>query len=94
MSDKLTKQQARALRAFLYVYSATGIDPETCGAAVWDCGVRPWPTMDNLVAKGLVEMAGWFGPDEGHGYRLTEAGYAEIDRLFPDRERGRKVSAR
>lgn len=70
----MTKQQKRAMRAFLWKYGTDGIDPETCDAAIWDQGVRPWPTMDNLIAQGFVTRVGWISAEEGYDYRLTSSG--------------------
>ena len=72
--SSLTKQQQRAMLAFLWSGGPRGFDDEACDGSVWDYGVRPWPTMDNLVAKGLVERDSWYGPEEGWNYRLTDAG--------------------
>ncbi len=69
----LTKQQARAMRAFLW---RDTYDEEACDGAVWDRGVRPWPTMDNLAKKGLVTAYSWLGPEEGWLWRLTDLGCA------------------
>ncbi len=70
----LTRQQERAMLAFLWRAGSRGFEDETCDSAVWDWGVRPWPTMDNLIAKGLIVADGWYGPEEGHNYRLTDLG--------------------
>ena len=70
----LTKQQARAMLAFLWSAGSEGFDTEACDMAVWDWNVRPWPTMQNLEKKGLVEADSWCGPEEGWNWRLTEAG--------------------
>ncbi len=72
--ERLTKQQARAMRVFLWPPGIDGIDPEACDAAVWDRGVRPYPTMANLERKGLVESVGWISAEEGYDYRLTPLG--------------------
>lgn len=60
--------------AFLWAGGSHGFDDEACDGSVWDWGVRPWPTMDNLVTKGLVTVDGWYGPEEGNHYVLTDAG--------------------
>lgn len=67
---KLTRQQQRALRVFRYD------DGRATDGAVWDEGVRPWPTMDNLVEKGLATRGGWLDPEWGYEYTLTDAGRA------------------
>lgn len=82
---KLTKRQERAMLAFLYKYNERGYDDEATDSAVWDWGVRPWPTMDNLVAKGLIEKAGWWGPEDGHLWKLTDAGRAFMDEIVTAR---------
>ena len=44
---------------------------------LWYEGVRPWPTMANLVAKGLAETVCWeeYSYDErGYRRRLTPLG--------------------
>lgn len=74
MPEGLTKQQARAMLAFLWAAGREGFDNEACDGAVWDNGVRPWPTMDNLEQKGLVRMDAWYGPEEGRLWALTEEG--------------------
>ena len=71
---RLTKQQERAMLAFLWNAGSRGFDDEACDGAVWDWGIRPWPTMDNLAAKGLVVCDAWYGPEEGHNWRLTDLG--------------------
>jgi hypothetical protein len=66
MAD-LTKQQTRAMCAFEF-------DDEPSDASVWELGVRPWPTMENLVAKGLIERGPWWDKEHGYLYRLTDSG--------------------
>ena len=73
---RLTKQQKRAMLSFLWNAGPDGFDVETSDGAVWDWGVRPWPTMSNLAKLGLVESDSWIGPEEGWLYRLTDAGKA------------------
>jgi hypothetical protein len=68
---RLTTQQKRAMHAFL---RRDGFDTETTDAAVWDCGVRPWPTMENIAKKGLVVAECWYGSEDGWSWRLTDAG--------------------
>ncbi len=65
----LTIQQARAMTSFLWS-GLRGFSDDACDGDVWDRGVRPWPTMRNLEAKGLVTSE-WFSPDDGYTYHLT-----------------------
>ena len=44
-------------------------------------GYRPWPTMDNLIDKGLVERVAWEGEHEGWLYALTPAGCVVLREL-------------
>lgn len=85
MSAALTSQQARAMLAFLWSAGSRGFDDEACDGAVWDWGVQPWPTMDNLAAKGLIAAAGWYGPEEGYNWRLTDAGRAYMREVVAQR---------
>lgn len=70
MPSDLTRQQEAALRAF----DGSHVGETSSDSACWLEDVRPWPTMDNLIAKGLVERLAWFGPEDGWEYALTEAG--------------------
>jgi len=81
----LTKRQERAMLAFLYRASARGYDDEATDSSVWDWGVRPWPTMANLRDKGLIEDAGWWGPEDGHLYKLTDLGHAYMTSVVAKR---------
>jgi hypothetical protein len=72
----LTRQQQRAMLAFLWSAGSEGFDIEASDSAVWDWGVRPWPTMENLSKVGLVESHEWLGPEDGWLWRLTDAGKA------------------
>lgn len=86
MNDvKLTKQQARAMLAFLWVGGTRGYEDEACDGAIWDWNVRPWPTTDNLIAKGLIEKDSWNGPEEGWCYRLTDSGREYMARVVAER---------
>lgn len=84
---KLTKRQERAMLAFLWG-GPRGFDDEACDGAVWDWGVRPWPTMDNLVTKGLIERDSWNGLEEGWLYRLTDAGRSYMADVVAARKAG------
>jgi hypothetical protein len=75
-AQTLTKQQERAMLAFLWAAGSRGFDDEASDSAVWDWGVRPWPTMGNLAKLGLVESHEWLGPEDGWLWRLTDAGRA------------------
>jgi hypothetical protein len=49
---------------------------------LWNEGVRPWPTIKNLAAKGLIEIIEWgyfCDEEQGYVYRLTPAGEAVLD---------------
>ena len=78
---QLTAQQRRAMRAFLWDAGSRGFDDEACDGAVWDEGVRPWPTISNLERKGLVGADSWYGPDEGWNWRLTDSGRAYMTEI-------------
>jgi hypothetical protein len=79
---KLTPQQMRAL--FAFEGSAEG-DTASEGQC-WAAGVRPWPTMWNLVAKGVAVDAGEAHDEEdGYLYALTAAGGVERDLLIEER---------
>jgi predicted ArsR family transcriptional regulator len=82
---RLTKQQERAMRAFLWPSSPRGFDDHAGDLTVWSYGVRPWPTMDNLVAKGLVEAESWNGHEEGWNWQLTDLGRDYMRRLVENR---------
>ena len=71
---RLTRQQKRAMLAFLWVGGSEGFDTEASDSAVWDVPVRPWPTMQNLAKLGLIESHEWLGPEDGWLWRLTDAG--------------------
>jgi hypothetical protein len=75
-AQTLTRQQERAMLAFLWSAGAEGFDIEAYDGSVWDQGVRPWPTMDNLVKLGLVERIQWWDEEAGWQYELTDAGKA------------------
>lgn len=75
----LSHQQARAMLAFLWSAGSRGFDDEAYDATVWDWGVRPWPTMENLANKGLIEAVGWWGPEEGWQWRLTDLGRSYME---------------
>jgi hypothetical protein len=62
--DVLTRQQEQALKAFR-------VDGEAYDGSIWDEGVRPWPTMDNLVKLGYVERVQWWDEEAGWQYELT-----------------------
>lgn len=67
---KLTKQQARAMRSFQgnsYEYT---YDDEVAA-----CGVCPWPTMSNLIKKGLIVSYEW-DDETGWTYWPTSEGAA------------------
>lgn len=68
---RLTRQQERALRMFSVKWPD---DIVTDGQCWDDARCRPWPTMDNLIAKGLIEREGWWGEEFGWEYKLTPAG--------------------
>ncbi len=78
----LTKQQQRAMLAFLYMDT---YDEEACDGAVWDRGVRPWPTMDNLADKGMVTKDLWYGEESGWNWRLTDLGCAYMQAVVSAR---------
>lgn len=80
----LTKQQERAMRSFLW---RDGFDNETTDLTVWDYGVRPWPTMENLARKGFVQPVSYGGPEEGWLYRLTDLGRSYMESLTRARNR-------
>ena len=71
--------------AFLWSAGSRGFDDEACDMAVWEWNVRPWPTMNNLAAKGLIEADAWYGPDEGWNWRLTDAGRAYMSAVVEAR---------
>lgn len=75
---RLTPQQERALISFEGSIEGELGSSRQC----WEAGVRPWPTMDNLVEKGLAVHEGWWDEDTGHIYHLTAAGAAERARLL------------
>lgn len=62
------------MRGFLWAYGREGFCVEAYDSTAWDQGVRPWPTMENLCKLGLIERTSWWGPEEGHEYRLTDLG--------------------
>ncbi len=80
---RLTKQQRRALllwRGWPYDFVTDG--------QVWDeARHRPWPTMDNLIAKGLIQRHGWIDEDAGWEYDLTDDGRALLKVLTDETER-------
>lgn len=51
-------------------------------------GYRCWPTMDNLVAKGLVEHVEWEDDDSGWLYRVTPAGLDVLSAAFSTQQIG------
>ena len=69
--EALTRQQRIALRWL----RAEG---EACEQGLWMEGVRPRPTLFNLVKKGLAENLGWNGTgcddQVGYRFRITLAG--------------------
>ena len=75
-APRLTPQQVRAMLAFLWSAGTEGFDTEAFDGSVWDWGVRPWPTMGNLVGLGLVERVQWWDEEAGWQYELTDAGKA------------------
>lgn len=76
----LTRQQQRALCSFDgSVEGAQGSD-----MGCWEEAVRPWPTMDNLIAKGLCERTerlSW-AEEEGWIYELTAEGAVEREKAL------------
>lgn len=70
---KLTRQQEAALMSFEESYEGGEGSDGLC----WMEGVRPWPTMSNLVDKGLATWVCWIDEDAGNEYRLTTLGAAE-----------------
>lgn len=64
------------MEVFLWPAGREGFDIEAYDSSVWDQGVRPWPTMDNLVKLGLVERVQWWDEEAGWQYELTDAGKA------------------
>jgi len=68
----LTAQQTRAMRSFCW--GIDGIDDQATDTSAWNEGVRPWPTMGNLVKKGLIETVEWVGHEDGWLYKLTPLG--------------------
>lgn len=71
---RLTHQQAHILQEF-----RPASDPhEQTSETLSICGVREWPTCDNLIALGLLDRVEWLGNDEGWLYRLTPAGRVEL----------------
>lgn len=69
------------MRGFLWQWGRDGYTDEVFDATAWDAGVRPWPTMDNLCEKGLIRPVAWWGPEDGHEYRLTDLGRDYMRRL-------------
>lgn len=82
---KLTRQQQLALCSF--EGSAEG-EMGSAGAC-WNEGVRPWPTMDNLVEKGLAVLVEWYDEYEGYLYKLTALGAVEREKALDARAGGR-----
>lgn len=72
-SNALTRQQAHILREF-----GNPDDPyEQSSDTLAICGVREWPTCDNLIAAGLIERTAWID-GEGWLYRLTSDGCEQL----------------
>lgn len=73
--------------AFLWSAGREGFDTHASDMAVWDWGIRPWPTMDNLAAKGLIEAESWGGREEGWTWRLTPDGMDYMRKVAAERGR-------
>jgi len=72
----LTKQQAHIMREF-----GRPDDPfEQSSETISICGVREWPTCDNLVKLGLISRAYW-DAQRGYHYRITKAGVTVLREL-------------
>lgn len=66
----LTRQQAHILREF-----GNPDDPyQQSSETLSYCGVREWPTCDNLVSMGLLARLSWDRHDGGWLYALTDTG--------------------
>jgi hypothetical protein len=82
---RLTRQQERAFRLFDVRWPDDFVTDGQC----WDdARCRPWPTMDNLIRKGLIDRDGWVDQDTGWEYKLTPAGLELLKTLTDDTERG------
>jgi len=57
-----------------FCWGIDGVDDQATDASAWNEGVRPWPTMENLVKKGLIEKVEWVGHEDGWLYQLTPLG--------------------
>lgn len=82
----LTRQQAAMLREFWASNWPECPYEHTDMTLMEGTGYRCWPTMDNLVAKGLVERVEWEDDYSGWLYRVTPAGHRILADAFSTKE--------
>ena len=80
--SSLTRQQRAMLSEFWASNWPECPYEHTDGSLMEGTGYRAWPTMDNLVAKGLVARVGWEDDYSGWLYRVTPAGHAVLAAAF------------